>query len=685
MAAILIFMVILSIPIFLASGASGDLSFTFNGFRSGDLILDGVAEITSNGVLKLTNDVDQQIGHAFYPNSVSFKNQSTNSSVFSFSATFVFAIKSEYHDLAGHGIAFVVSPSRGLPGARPSESLGLFNESNNGNETNHIFAIELDTIQNLDLKDINRNHVGININGLVSERAAPAGYWDDGEFKNLTLISGELMQVWVEYDGIDKRIDVTMAPIEIIHKPKIPLLSFRRDLSSVINEIMFVGFSSSTGSITTAHYVLGWSFKINGEVPRLALSQLPELPPRSGKKQRSKFLTVGLPLICSSVVLTTVLGAVFLIHRRRKFAEVLEDWELEYGPQRFKYKDLYIATKGFREKEFLGFGGFGRVYKGVLPNSKIEVAVKKISHESRQGMKEFVAEIVSVGRLRHRNLVALLGYCRRRENLFLVYEYMPNGSLDTYLHDWPEVTINWEQRFEIIKGVASGLFYLHEQCEQVVIHRDVKASNVLLDAEFNGRLGDFGLAKMHDRGADPRTTHVVGTLGYLAPEHIRTGRATTRTDVYAFGAFLLEVGCGRRPIHQQDEADDFILMDWVFSCWSNGDILRTADPKLGGNFDPSQLELVLKLGLLCSHSSPAVRPTMRQVLQYLEADAPLPELATLRWRLSGNVFLNLRRRNGGSIGDGDGLDDFSMSYPVSTERNVTSSSSVAESVLSEGR
>ncbi|XP_038881368.1 L-type lectin-domain containing receptor kinase IV.1-like [Benincasa hispida] len=679
MAAIVFFTLILLIFISLSSG---DQSFTFNGFHSGDLFLDGVAEVTSNGLLKLTNDYDQQIGHAFYPNSISFKTPSNSSSVSSFSATFVFAIISEYDDLGGHGIAFVVSPTSGLPGARPSESLGLFNESNNGNETNHVFAVELDTIQNLDLRDINKNHVGININGLVSEKAERAGYWVDSDFRNLTLISGEPMQVWVEYDGFEKQINVTLAPIEIRDKPKIPLLSYRRDLSSVINDIMYVGFSSSTGSITTSHYVLAWSFSVNGEAQRLALSQLPNLPSRPGKKQRrSKFLTVGLPLISVSAASMTVSGVIYFIYRRRKFGEILEDWELEYGPQRFKYKDLYRATKGFREKEFLGFGGFGRVYKGVLPNSKMEVAVKKISHESRQGMKEFVAEIVSVGRLRHRNLVALLGYCRRKGELFLVYDYMKNGSLDSYLHEWPEITINWEQRFEIIKGVASGLFYLHEQCEKVVIHRDVKASNVLLDDEFNGRLGDFGLAKMYDRGADPRTTHVVGTLGYLAPEHIRTGRATTRTDVYAFGAFLLEVACGRRPIHPQEDADDFILMDWVFSCWINGHILQTVDPKLGGNFEPSQLELVLKLGLLCSHYSPSVRPTMHQVLQYLEAAAPLPDLSSLRWRLSGSGFFNLRPRNG----DDDGLDDFTVSYPLSTERNVTSSSSVAESILSDGR
>ncbi|MBA0750767.1 hypothetical protein Gogos_002156, partial [Gossypium gossypioides] len=292
---------------------------------------------------------------------------------------------------------------------------------------------------------------------------------------------------------------------------------------------------------------------------------LPKLP-RVGPKKISRLLTIGLPLISVIVILAAVSGVVYFMRRKRKFAEVFEDWELEYGPHRFKFKDLYVATKGFKDKELLGSGGFGKVYRGVLPTSKLEVAVKRVSHESRQGMKEFIAEIVSIGRLRHRNLVQLLGYCRRKDELLLVYDYMPNGSLDKYLYGQPKLTLNWRQRFRVIKGVASGLFYLHEEWEQVVIHRDVKASNVLLDGELNGRLGDFGLARLYDHGTEPQTTHIMGTLGYLAPEHTRTGRATPRTDVFAFGAFMLEVACGRRPI-LQSPTDNVILVDWVYSCW----------------------------------------------------------------------------------------------------------------------
>ncbi|KAL5719815.1 L-type lectin-domain containing receptor kinase IV.2 [Ranunculus cassubicifolius] len=328
------------------------------------------------------------------------------------------------------------------------------------------------------------------------------------------------------------------------------------------------------------------------------------------------------------IVLTFILGTILLIRRKRKLAVEVEDWELSYGGQRFSYQDLYNATKGFKETELLGSGGFGRVYKGVLGTSKRNVAVKGISHESRQGIKEFIAEIVSLGKIRHRNLVQLLGYCRRKGELFLVYDYMPNGSLDKFLFSPLGSTLSWNQRFQIIKGVASGLLYLHEEWKQVVIHRDIKASNVLIDCHFNGRLGDFGLARLYDHGTDFLATRIAGTLGYLAPEMARTGMATTSADVYAFGAFLLEVACGRRPIAPRASDENIILVDWVINCRSKGNIFETTDPNLGSNYVKEEMEIVLNLGLLCSHSIAASRPSMRQVVRILANDMTLPELSS---------------------------------------------------------
>ncbi|XP_024166390.1 L-type lectin-domain containing receptor kinase IV.1 [Rosa chinensis] len=669
---------LLVLLVLLAPTKAQDLNFIYNdGFssRSGlNLSLDGVAGITPKGLLKPTNHTKERIdrmGHAFYPNPVTFKN-SENDSAFSFSTNFIFAIPPEFTTFSGHGMAFVIAPTRGLPGAMSGQYQSLFNVSNNGNFTNHVFAVELDTIENAEFSDINDNHVGIDINGLNSITAAPAGYFDGPHFKNLTLISGKEMRVWVEYDGTKKQIEVTMAPIAVATKPPTPLLSLKYDLSPILKKTMYVGFSASTGPFFTSHYVMGWSFKMNGQAQDLIASKLPKLPSIAGKK-RSMLFTFGVPLISVSLVVLLVSGVLYVISRKRKFAEVVEDWELEYGPQRFKYKELYIATKGFREKELLGTGGFGKVYRGILPSSKFEIAVKRVSHESRQGMKEFVAEIVSIGRLRHRNLVQLLGYCRRKGELLLIYDYMPNGSLDKYLFDQPEVTLNWSQRFKVIKGVASGLFYLHEEWDQVVIHRDVKASNVLLDGELNGRLGDFGLARLYDHGTNPQTTHdIVGTLGYLAPEYTRTGRATTRTDVFAFGAFLLEVACGKRPTKTQGP-EDVILVDWVFSCWNRSNILEARDQSLGTDFVAEEVELVLKLGLLCYHSEPAARPSMRQVVQYLAGDVALPEVS-----LSG--FSS----NGLMIGHLEGFDDYVMSYQSSLGNKSSHSSYVPESALLSG-
>ncbi|KAM5560194.1 L-type lectin-domain containing receptor kinase IV.1 [Rosa sericea] len=608
----------------LVVAAAQDLSFIYNGFESGENIWqDGPGGgVMVDGLLK----IKAQTCHTFYAKPVTFKNDSSSGSeVFSFSTTFVFAIRSEDPTLSGgHGLAFVISPTLGRPGVLPSHYFGLFNGSNMGNINNHVFAVELDTIKSTEFNDIDNNHVGIDINGLNSVKSATAGYYvKDGRYpRKLSLVSGNPMKVWVEYDGTRKQINVTLAPVNVVN---------------------------------TFRYILGWSFRMNGQAQELVPSQLPKLP-RIGDKKVSKLLTYGVPVMAVSLVLLAICLVVFII-RRKNYAELLEDWELEYGAQRFKYEELYKATKGFGKEVLLGVGGFGE----VLPTSKIEIAVKRVSHKSmpwlsksRQGMKEFVAEIVSLGRLRHRNLVQLLGYCRRNGELLLVYDYMPNGSLEKYLYNQPKITLNWSQRFRVIKGVASGLFYLHEEWEQIVIHRDVKASNVLLDQELNGRLGDFGLARLCAHGTDPQTTHVTGTLGYLAPEHARTGRATTSTYVFAFGTFLLEVACGRRPIETQRPEEDIVLADWVFSCWNRGNILEARDQNLGNDFVVEEVELVLKLALLCSRSQPAARPSMREVMQYLEGDTALPELSFLRPSSSGSAFVH-----------NEGSDDVEMAYQCS--------------------
>lgn len=650
--------------------------FTYQGFAAANLSLDGLASVMPNGLLALTNFTPWTKGHAFNPTPLHFLNRRMNSTIVarSFSTSFVFAIVSLYGDLSDHGLAFVVAPTTNLSTALGGPYIGLLNATN-GTASDRILAVELDTIMNPEFSDINSNHMGIDINSLISRQAKPAGYYgDDGAFRDLTLNSQKPMQVWVDYDGQARQLNVTLAPVKE-PKPRNPLISQAIDLTTILADKVYVGFSSSSGVLNTHQYVLGWSFSFDGPAPLLDFSKLPTLP-RFGPKPRSKVLDVVLPVTTALLVAGVLAAVSVLVWRRRRFAEVREDWENQFGPHRFAYKDLFRATDGFKNRNLLGVGGFGRVYKGVLPASNLEIAVKRVSHDSSQGLREFIAEVVSIGRLRHRNIAQLLGYCRRNGELLLVYDYMENGSLDKYLYNKISgPALPWPQRYWIIKGVASSLLYLHEDWEQVVIHRDIKASNVLLDRHMNGRLGDFGLARLYDHGADDQTTHVVGTMGYLAPELVRTGKATPSTDVFAFGVFLLEVVCGRRPIESGEPSNRVILVDWVLEHHRNGSIISTVDPRFMGKFNTEEVMLVLKLGLLCAHPSPTVRPSVRKVMQYLDGVQSVPDISPTYTSYSSMMALMQNQ----------GFDSYIMSCSPSEANTHSVSGASSVTVLLDGR
>ncbi|XP_058202037.1 L-type lectin-domain containing receptor kinase SIT2-like [Rhododendron vialii] len=661
--------------------------FVYNGFDGAHIQLDGGAKIRSNGLLQLTNSSQYQIGRAFYQLPVRFHtSSSTLNQDLSFSTHFVFAIVPKITNHSCCGMAFAITPSTDFTHAMGNQYFGLLNITNNGLPSNHLLAIELDTVPEPDLNDIDDNHVGIDINSLISNVSATVTYYSNRERLNrsLQLLSGSPMHVWIEYDGFENVLNVTIAPI-MSPKPDVSLLSTHVNLSSILLNSMYVGFSASTGfyvSIFYAHqtalttgtfYILGWSFNKSGKAQGLEISQLPSLPHRRKPGLGITGLGVIVSVTIVAIGLAITMGGTFYMLRRKKYEEIREDWEREYGPHRFSYKDLFKATRGFIAEEHLGAGGFGKVYRGVLQSSKEQVAVKKVSHDSKQGMREFVVEIASMGRLRHRNLVHLLGYSRRKGELLLVYDYMPNGSLDKFLFSNEKPILDWAQRYRIIRGVASALLYLHEEWDQVVLHRDVKASNVLLDADLNGRLGDFGLARLYDHGANLETSRVMGTIGYLAPELSRTGKATTSTDVFSFGVFLLEVACGRRPAQPQQSPDEVVLVGWVFKKFKEGAILETSDPRLGGDYLQEEMELVLELGLLCSKSNAVTRPNMRQVIQYLEGDVLLPEI------IHDSTSI-------GTIGLGnEALSEFVMSFPSSNVKSSAPSISSTESILTTGR
>lgn len=289
---------------------------------------------------------------------------------------------------------------------------------------------------------------------------------------------------------------------------------------------------------------------------------------------------------------------------------------------------LRAATGHFDESNKLGEGGFGAVYKGVLPNGD-EIAVKRLSKSSRQGVDELKNELALVAKLRHKNLVKLIGVCLEQQERLLVYEFVPNRSLDQILFaadNHPQDCENenrklltWEQRYNIINGIARGLQYLHEDSQHKVVHRDLKASNVLLDANMNPKISDFGLARMFNRDQTQGVTGIiVGTHGYMAPEYLARGNYSVKSDAFSFGVMVLEIVTGRKnnvtgyTHHQSSE-----LLTTVWEHWEAETVTELADPRMGGDFRKHDLLRCVHIGLLCVQEEPAARPVMSYVVTTL--------------------------------------------------------------------
>ncbi|KAF7005070.1 hypothetical protein CFC21_020217 [Triticum aestivum] len=491
--------------------------------------------------------------------------------VASFTTRFEFLMSSGSNDEVGMAFFLAGYPSS-LPAGGTVHSLGLTDQNADSvaSGDSRFVAVAFDTFNNPMASDptasYDYDHIGIYVNSLRSVSTL--------KLQGSTLTSGTLILSVIEYDNVSNVLAVTLWDQD----QQSYYLNSKVDLKSALPEQVSIGFSASTSS---------------GECAAAAVV---------GKSWRRKSTTQTQKKTKASRCPGT-------------------------GPRRFPYHELVEPTRNFAAEEKLGQGGFGAVYQGYLREpAGLAVAIKRLQ-SSIQGKKEYKSEVKVISRLRHRNLVQLIGWCHGHDQeLLLVYELMPNRSLDIHLHGKQGTFLTWEMRMKILLELGSALLYLHEEWEQCVLHRDIKPSNVMLDESFGAKLGDFGLARLVDHAAGMQTmTAISGTPGYLDPDCVNTGKASAESDVYSFGVVLLEVACGRRPMSitpadqdKQKNGGVFRLVEWVWGLYGRGSILEAADERLNGDYDAAEVETVMVVGLWCAHPNPSVRPSIRTAMATLQ-------------------------------------------------------------------
>ncbi|KAJ9691461.1 hypothetical protein PVL29_013591 [Vitis rotundifolia] len=400
------------------------------------------------------------------------------------------------------------------------------------------------------------------------------------------------------------------------------------------------------------------------------------IPPTKGKTGLIAGIAIAAGILCLIVI-----SAVFYI--KRKGSDMNEDIELpEIGPRpnTFSYGELRTATENFSAINKLGEGGFGAVYKGTLSDGRV-VAVKQLSLASQHGKSQFIAEIATISAVQHRNLVKLYGFCIKGNKRLLVYEYLENKSLDHSLFGKNDLHLDWPTRFSICLATARGLAYLHEESRPRIIHRDVKASNILLDAELCPKISDFGLAKLYDDKKTHISTRVAGTIGYLAPEYAMRGHLTEKADVFGFGVVALEIVSGRPNYDNNLEDEKKYLLEWAWTLHENNRSLDLVDPKLT-TFDENEAARVIGVALLCIQASPSLRPTMSRVVAMLAGDIEVSTVASKPGYLTDWDFKDITTS---FLCDDTqtSVASTSTSYPAPTPVNL--SEPMLRSVTGEGR
>ncbi|TMW92824.1 hypothetical protein EJD97_012526 [Solanum chilense] len=342
------------------------------------------------------------------------------------------------------------------------------------------------------------------------------------------------------------------------------------------------------------------------------------------KKSATIFVIVGVVTTCIFLLLISTLWWKGYLQCKKKQRTDLEGMELQTIS--FTLKQIKAATNNFDASNKIGEGGFGAVFKGRLSDGTL-VAVKQLSRQSKQGNREFLNEIGMISCLQHPNLVKLHGCCIEGTELLLVYEYLENNSLARALFhsEKSQLMLDWPTRFKICVGIAKGLAFLHEESSLKIVHRDIKATNVLLDRELNPKISDFGLAKLTEDDNTHISTRVAGTIGYMAPEYALWGYLTYKADVYSFGIVLLEIVSGKNNYGYVPSENFICLLDWACHLLQNGKIEELIDDKLGSQFSKAEAELIIKVALLCTCATPSLRPVMSEAVGMLEGKRDAPD------------------------------------------------------------
>ncbi|KAJ9135971.1 hypothetical protein P3X46_033089 [Hevea brasiliensis] len=346
------------------------------------------------------------------------------------------------------------------------------------------------------------------------------------------------------------------------------------------------------------------------------------------RKPSTKLSPMSIAALVGSAFLLPLLLLVFIcklgiLGGKELHNKELKGLELQPGGS-FNFRQIKAATRNFNPVNKIGEGGFGSVYKGVLPNGTA-IAVKQLSSKSKQGTREFVNEVGTIFALQHPNLVKLLGCCTEDNQLLLVYEYMENNSLAHALFGSEKIRLklNWPIRFKICLGIAKGLAFLHEESKLKVVHRDIKPTNVLLDKDLNAKISDFGLAKLYEAEKTHVITRIAGTTGYMAPEYAMRGYLTNKADVYSFGVVALEIVSGKNGTSYRPNDESVYLLDLAYVLQEKGELLSLVDPMLGYDYSVKQALMILDLAMVCTNPSPTLRPTMSEVVKVLEGKSKI--------------------------------------------------------------